>query len=635
MLVVCGGTKRATTLVDKVNKNGGEGNHTYPPLRSIHKYMTKIDLNSSPFFSRSLALSSLFDGYKIYAIDTETYYDRAYNMANGLDAYINHPLFELTVFSMFNETESYSGDPSLAPVEKLNGAIVFAHNVAFDQAVVERAIELGKLPPFKPARWICTMDMAKYMGYPGALDKVSEFLLGIALDKKIRDEAKGWTKDECLANKDFVQYCMDDASSCYWIGKELSTRYPAFEERISQITRMFSANGIMYDRKKATAGQTVLSECLAEQEKKIPWPGPATSLKQFDLWCKDNELTKPESTNTKDPRYLEWAVGNVEGRVVVERMSLIRKIRKLIATLKSLDLRVRDDGRVSAPLKYWGAHTGRWSGSSGVNFQGLAKKELLGVNVMGFFVPDKGNTFIQFDFANIEPRVLLTQTGDEDTLNMIRSGMDIYEAHARSCNLYNGEEPLAKADPELRQMCKARVLGLGYGCGAKTFKDVASSLTGGKLKLTEEEAFKIVYDFRKQNPLLKEYWYNLEKSLTKVGPHQIPLPSGRPLRFEVKEIKPLRIEMFKGRGTESTWGAKLCENVTQAIARDVLADCLVKLAEAELKVLVHVHDSVVIEVAKDKADETMELVKGLAETPPDWLPNLPLQIDIRRSSHGL
>lgn len=597
--------------------------------------MKKVDLNSSPFFSRSLAFSSLLDGYKIYAIDTETYYDRAYNMADGLDAYINSPLFELTVFSFFNEEESYSGDPKNAPVENLNGAIIFAHNAGFDQAVVERAIELGKLPAFKPERWVCTMDMAKYMGYPGALDKVSEYLLGKALDKTIRDSAKGWTKDECLANKDFVQYCLDDASSCYWIGKELSTRFPAFEERISQITRMFSNYGIKYDTKKASAGQKVLTECLLEQESKIPWPGPSTSLKQFTLWCKHNKIPKPASTNTKNPDYLDWAVENVEGRVVVERMSLIRKIRKLIATLKSLDLRVREDGRVSAPLKYWGAHTGRWSGSSGVNFQGLAKKELQGVNVMGFFVPEKGNTFIQFDFANIEPRVLLTQTGDEDTLNMIRSGMDIYEAHARSCNLYNGEEPLAKADPELRQMCKARVLGLGYGCGAKTFKDVALSLTGGKLKLTQDEAFQIVYDFRKQNPLLKKYWHDLEAGLVQKGPHQIPLPSGRPLRFEVIELKPLRIEMFKGKGAESTWGAKICENVTQAIARDVLADCLVKLAEAELKVLVHVHDSVVIEVAKDKADETMALVKEIAETPPDWLPSLPLQIDIRRSSHGL
>ena len=92
---------------------------------------------------------------------------------------------------------------------------------------------------------------------------------------------------------------------------------------------------------------------------------------------------------------------------------------------------------------------------------------------------------------------------------------------------------------------------------------------------------------------------------------------------------------MKGKGTEKSWGAKLVENVTQAVARDLLADCLVKLDEADLKVLLHVHDSVIIECRKDEADKTIQIIKGIACKSPDWMPELPLEIDIRRCSNGL
>ena len=73
----------------------------------------------------------------------------------------------------------------------------------------------------------------------------------------------------------------------------------------------------------------------------------------------------------------------------------------------------------------------------------------------------------------------------------------------------------------------------------------------------------------------------------------------------------------------------------QAIARDVLADALVHLDEMGMKVLLHVHDSVVIEVHRDDAQEAMARIKEGITRPPTWLPKLPLEIDIRRNANGL
>ena len=225
--------------------------------------------------------------------------------------------------------------------------------------------------------------------------------------------------------------------------------------------------------------------------------------------------------------------------------------------------------------------------------------------------------------------------GEQETLDMIKNGMDIYEAHARMNLLYDGEEPLAVADPELRQICKARVLGLGYGCGAKTFKDVALSLTNGKLKLTEDQAVDIVKNYRSMNRGIVNYWDHLEKLAgVKEGDRTIPLPSGRPLRFTVTNTNPLTVQYIKGKPDQRTWGSKLCENVIQAIARDILADTLVTLDSMGLNVVLHVHDSVVLEVAKDKAKETIKAVTEAVTKAPPWLPNLPLEVDIRRN-YGL
>lgn len=587
------------------------------------------------FFDRRLTLRQLIAGEKVYAIDCESYYASSYKVnTNGLDAYINDPQFELTVIAFFNEKSSFSGDPKNAPVDGLNDAILFAHNAEFDQACVERAIELGQLPFFKPKLWVCTMAMAKYCGYPGALSDVARLILGQDLSKEIRDQAKGWTKDECLSNQAFVNYCRDDASTCYWLGQTLANKFPAFEERVSRLTRKFSRHGLRYDKQTGKGAITALEHELKRLQNKIPFE-PSLSLKAFKQWCVENNVSVPQTTNAKHPSYFEWCEKEPKGAVVVSNMSMVRKLRKLISTLKSLDFRVREDGRVSTPLKYWGAHTGRWAGSQGVNFQGLAKKELMGVNVMGFLVPDDGNCFISFDFSNIEPRILLLMAGEQETLDMIKNGMDIYEAHARMNLLYDGEEPLAVADPELRQICKARVLGLGYGCGPKTFKDVALSLTNGKLKLTEDQAVDIVNNYRSMNRGIVNYWNHLEKLAgVKEGDRTIPLPSGRPLRFTVTNTNPLTVQYIKGKPEQRTWGSKLCENVIQAIARDILADTLVTLDSMGLNVVLHVHDSVVLEVAKDKGKETISAVTEAVTKAPSWLPNLPLEVDIRRN-YGL
>lgn len=125
------------------------------------------------------------------------------------------------------------------------------------------------------------------------------------------------------------------------------------------------------------------------------------------------------------------------------------------------------------------------------------------------------------------------------------------------------------------------------------------------------------------------------------GPHnRLVLPSGRSIwyrfaRSHADPDRPDRIDRrtFIGKGSGvghirvDTHGGKLTENATQAVARDVLFDVIMKI-EALIaqgwpaRLVLHVHDEVVLEVPKQHAEQVLADVKGLMDVPPAWMPFL-------------
>ena len=73
------------------------------------------------------------------------------------------------------------------------------------------------------------------------------------------------------------------------------------------------------------------------------------------------------------------------------------------------------------------------------------------------------------------------------------------------------------------------------------------------------------------------------------------------------------------------YGGLLAENISQALARDVFADIMLRLEKKGLKTIIHVHDEVVIEANKDDAEEVLGDVIAAMKTPPTWLPDIPLE----------
>lgn len=608
---------------------GGDGDRTKPNLRWM-------DGGGGEQKLWGPTLGNDLGGGEVIALDVETFWDKDYNVTNGLNAYVNDPRFQITVVGLFCEEWSWVGDPSDLPVERLEGRTILAHNAPFDQRCCEESIRRGDMKDFTPAGWYCTMDMARKAGYPGSLAESALWILGQDLDKEIRTNSKGKDKATLQADVDFVRYCLNDASSCYWMGMTLIRSMPSIEAKLSALTSRISNRGLVLDSIACEKGVLQLEEQEESLASDIPWEGAKTSVKLWKDYCARLDVRPPETTNIKTLQFLNWEQAHPLPAKVARTMSNIRKVKKMMATLRSLLGRQSHEGIVEMPLRYYGAHTGRWSGQGGINFQALAKKELFGVYIGKFLRARDGHTLVKLDLSNIEARVLLWLAGDDETLELIRKGMDIYEAHARSCGLHSGKEKLAEVNPDLRQLCKARVLGLGFGCGAKTFQSVAAAMTGGDLQLSEDESADAVYQYRQQNPKVTRMWSELElfmSTRTAGRTVDLMLPSGRSLVYDITSTTPLKGSYIKGKPPVSLWGGTLTENVTQAVARDILALALLRLDGLGYHTVLHIHDSVIIEVPEDKVlVETNQMIEALT-TPPDWASGLPLDADVEVGDH--
>jgi len=301
--------------------------------------------------------------------------------------------------------------------------------------------------------------------------------------------------------------------------------------------------------------------------------------------------------------------------------------------------RIRPDGTMAYGMKYMGAHTGRWSGDAKFNVQNLPRNEMFGVDLRGCIVPRDGKKFIICDLAQIEPRVLAWLSGNTGLLEAVRNGYGIYEAAAKNMGLWTGEKgTLKKSDAPLYQLVKAMVLGLGYGAGAKKFALIAKMQYG--LDMTEVKSGQLVNDFRNRNQPILGLWRKLEGDFQRAKADkqlEVGLPSGRVLTYRnIMSQWPEKQKYDKsGKVRKPSWtacverggpqipfyGGKLCENLVQAVARDVMGHAVLRLEKAGFPVVMHVHDEAICEVDNSTPADEIERLMSVC---PDWLEGCPI-----------
>ncbi len=296
--------------------------------------------------------------------------------------------------------------------------------------------------------------------------------------------------------------------------------------------------------------------------------------------------------------------------------------------------------RMAFELKYFGCTTGRWSGGGGLNLQNFNRKEAEGVDLRGTITAPPGKLLAAVDYAQIESRVLLYLAGDTETLELFRTNpeADAYEIHARATMGYAEAETLKdyceRTGSGIRQLAKARVLGLGFGCGAEKFIVVAKTMAG--LDLCETESKRIVREFRSSNSKIVELWRRLNDACAACdgGDYILPLPCAQQ-NPQIQRYLIYRDIAATRKGIECTisgervyvYGGLLAENWTQATARDVMASAWLRCADRGFNPILTVHDELVFEVDESTAREDLRAIQQIMETPVPWAPGLPLKTD--------
>jgi len=586
------------------------------------------------------------DGDFPLALDFETYYDKDCTVSEmGYWRYAHHPKFRVLLVGYAyrqpgGDIHCGAVDPRIFPWGSITGRQVLAHNAAFDMAVYSRLAEDGTAPAgYEPREWIDTAAMSRYFQCPGDLAGAALAILGTVVDKAPRDNAKGAT----MATPEYARYCAQDARLCLELWESAGKYWPTAERRISALTMEIGRRGIAVD---PAAWRTLgkLTGDLETLDASFPWSGtaPPTSPKALKDYCALKGFEPPESTDIKSPKFITWAANSRgEIRDLVGKMQTRRRLNRRISVLRAMYNRTfptQPAGeRLETYLKYCGAAPGRWSGGGrGWNPQNINSDGEF-CDVRGFLVPAPGKVFGVIDLAQIEARILLWLAGDHDTLDRIRAGLGVYEAHARATMHWTGGD-LKSENPRLYKLAKARVLGLGYGCGAGKFAVVAKAMAG--LDLDPKLAASIVRDYRKTNAPICAYWDKLESEcMAAAGTPSLTfasvLPSGRQILYRNVKVtdkgpdkKPeLTAEQIKGERPVRLWGAILAENAVQGTARDVFADRLLALSASAFRAVLLVHDEYVLELDQDRAPQLLETAMAIVRKTPEWAADLPLDCE--------
>jgi DNA polymerase I-like protein with 3'-5' exonuclease and polymerase domains len=560
------------------------------------------------------------------AIDFETVYSADYSVQDlGYSAYVRDSRFDALLVAVSDGDKSIVCNPRRFPWPALHGKALIAHNAAFDQAVFRRLQETGVIPPeVQPAGWHDTAALCAYIGAPRALDEAAAVLVGMTLDKSVRDRMRNG--GDLFDRTD--EYAAQDARAAALIWRKYGAFWPYHERRLSALTTAMGFRGISIDRKKAERIFQDLEDQAESARLSLPWvPAQApASPKALAAECRKHGIPPPETTSTKEDAFDEWLeqYGATEPARLVRIVQEIRSLNRSAKVLETMLSRVRADERIDAHTLYFGASTGRWSGGGhGLNLQNLNRGDAGNADLRGCLVAPPGRKLVIADLSQIEPRCLAWMAGDRAWLDLVRSGVNPYEAQAMTAHGWKGQK-LKHTNPRLYALSKAERLGLGYGCGAEKFVTVARVLGGIDISL--EESRKIVRDFRRGNPTITSLWNRLEKAFSdRDGKHyRLPLPSGRKLRyFDVsREESTARVTLDGPR--LNFYGGRLCENLIQAIARDVFADGLLRVEDAGLNPILTVHDEVICEVPEGQAEDALREALRLMTIPPAWAPDLPV-----------
>ena len=606
----------------------------------------------------------------VITLDFETYYSKEFSLTKfTTEEYIRDKQFEVIGVAVKvddDETEWFSGthQETKAWLNQFDWehSALLCHNTLFDGAILAWVFDIS------PAFYMDTLCMARAIHGVDAGGSLA------ALVKRYNLGEKGTEVVDALGKKrlDFdsgdldryAGYCRNDVDLTYRLFNQLAAKFPGEElELIDMTLRMFIHPSLMIDdgllsdrleevREEKTRLLNGLKEVLkANDEEEVR--KKLCSNKQFAKVLEEHGIKPPTKTSPRTGKETFAFAKNDEGFIaltehedpVIQQLCAVRLGTK--STLEEsrierfIRIRGRNRGRLPIPLKYYGAHTGRWSGMDSVNLQNLPSRDKKKKTLKNSVVAPPDHVVINSDSSQIEARVLAWLAGQVDVVQAFAEKRDIYCEDASK--VYGRK--ITKADPVERFVGKTMRLGLGYGTGAKKLQHTLKTQPPGA-DLTEEECKKFVDVWRAENNKIVDLWKECDRALNDmmkgvresyslgfggvlwITSDGIELPNHLHIRYNNLRLEDGKMVYDSRKGPVNIWGGAMVENVVQALARIIVGQQMLKIREKYRPVLT-VHDAAVIVVPKAEVEEALDFVTKVMSTPPDWCFDLPVACEAK------
>ena len=322
-------------------------------------------------------------------------------------------------------------------------------------------------------------------------------------------------------------------------------------------------------------------------------------------------------------------------------------------TQRFIDISQR--GPFPVPLKYCAALTLRWGGTDKINMQNLSSRSAAAGQLKRCIQAPEGHVIIDCDSAQIEARVLPWWAGQWDLVEAFEQRRDVYsematKIYGRPIDRKRVEKNDAGEEfyPDKVEgfVGKTAVLGCGYSAGGARFREMLRVQAG--LDVTLEEATRIVETYRMSVPRIVQLWRDANKAIeymaqgmestlgametVRVTYEGLVLPNGLPIRYRgLRRVRDEQSgfeewEYMQGAQPVRLYGAKLVENTTQALARIIVGQQLLRIAK-RYRVVMTVHDSVGIVAKIEEARVAREYVEECMRWAPSWAKGLPLNCE--------
>lgn len=600
----------------------------------------------------------------LVTIDFETFYSKDFSLSKmTTEKYIRDPRFEVIGVSVKIDsggirwiTENIGEELKALHLEEHQ---VLCHNTAFDGAILSWIYDIH------PKFLFDTLSMARPLTgltVGGSLRALSKLFglgeKGTEIYNTLGKHKKDFTRSELDA---FGVYCRQDVNLTYHLFKKLLP-YTTKGELviIDMMLRMFTEPKIVLDKPRLEAHLADVRAKKQELLSRIPFTKDqlmsnnlfAEVLKSLGVVppTKISPTTGKETfafakTDDGFKELLEHSNEDVQA-VAAARLGVKSTLEE---TRTEALIGIATRGTFPVLLNYWGGSTGRASGGEN-NPQNFPR----GGEIRKSLIAPPGHMICACDSSNIEGRVNAWFCGQADLVKHFAEGNDVYCELASK--IYGRK--ITKADKKERFVGKTATLGLGYGTG---WKKLQGALKNGGADMSDAECQRIVEIYRSSNYAIKDMWRYCEDMLSnmvagysgelgvgtrlKYEPGKVMLPNGMFIlypelryRAEANDKEEKGYSYRRKNFRTKIYGAKVLENLIQALARIVVFDQMGRIAQ-KLKekggnsngkirqVVLTVHDEVVVVVPEEEAEETKTMMEEMMRVRPAWAPDLPVDCE--------